>query len=77
MFMFVFRSKDDSANALEGTRFSIHANGSLEIHSVNEEDDGEYTCVTENSEGKLAITAMLEVKGKIWCLFTSPLLSSF
>ncbi|KAK3557195.1 hypothetical protein QTP70_024676 [Hemibagrus guttatus] len=55
-------SKDDSANALEGTRFSLHANGSLEIHSVNEEDDGEYTCVTENSEGKLAITAMLEVK---------------
>ncbi|MCI4375169.1 hypothetical protein PGIGA_G00106150 [Pangasianodon gigas] len=55
-------SKDDSANAIEGARFSIHANGSLEIHSVKGEDDGEYTCVTENSEGKLAITASLEVK---------------
>ncbi|KAF4078934.1 hypothetical protein AMELA_G00187350 [Ameiurus melas] len=55
-------SKDDSANALEGSRFFIHANGSLEIYSVKGEDDGEYTCVTKNSEGKLAITAMLEVK---------------
>ncbi|XP_053085306.1 neural cell adhesion molecule L1-like protein isoform X2 [Pangasianodon hypophthalmus] len=55
-------SKDDSADAIEGARFSIHANGSLEIHSVKGEDDGEYTCVTENTEGKLAITALLEVK---------------
>ncbi|KAI5108983.1 neural cell adhesion molecule L1-like protein isoform X5, partial [Silurus meridionalis] len=55
-------SKDDSANAIEGERFTIHANGSLEIHNVTGEDDGEYTCVTENSEGKLAITAILEVK---------------
>ncbi|XP_027002562.2 neural cell adhesion molecule L1-like protein isoform X7 [Tachysurus fulvidraco] len=55
-------SKDDSANALEGPRFSLHANGTLEIYSVKEEDDGDYTCVTENSEGKLAITAVLEVK---------------
>lgn len=63
--LFVFRSKDDTANAIEGARFSIHANGSLEIHSVKGEDDGEYTCVTKNSEGKSAITAMLEVKGEI------------
>ncbi|XP_060775247.1 neural cell adhesion molecule L1-like protein isoform X2 [Neoarius graeffei] len=55
-------SKDDSANALEGARFSIHTNGSLEIHNVKGEDYGEYTCVTKNSEGKSAITAMLEVK---------------
>ncbi|KAI5619498.1 neural cell adhesion molecule L1-like protein isoform X4, partial [Silurus asotus] len=55
-------SKDDSANAIEGERFTLHANGSLEIHNVTREDDGEYTCVTENSEGKLAITAILEVK---------------
>lgn len=61
----VFRSKDDSANAVEGARFSIYTNGSLEIDSVEGEDDGEYTCVTENSEGKLAITAMLKVKGEI------------
>ncbi|TSM36162.1 Neural cell adhesion molecule L1-like protein [Bagarius yarrelli] len=55
-------SKDDSANALDGARFSIHENGSLEIHTVAKEDDGEYTCITENSEGKLAVTAMLDVK---------------
>lgn len=69
IYFFVFRSKDDNANALEGSRFFIHANGSLEIHSVKGEDDGEYTCVTENSEGKLAITAKLEVKGEILDLF--------
>lgn len=62
---FVLRSKDVSANAVEGSRFLIHTNGSLEIHSLKGEDDGEYTCITENSEGKLAITAMLEVKGEI------------
>lgn len=67
--LFVFRSKDDSANAVEGERFSIHVNGSLEIHSLKMEDDGVYTCVTENSEGKLAITAVLEVKGEIPGLF--------
>lgn len=65
IYLFVIRSKDDSANALEGPRFSLHANGTLEIYSVKEEDDGDYTCVTENSEGKLAITAVLEVKGEI------------
>lgn len=64
-YLFAFRSKDDSANAVEGERFFLHANGSLEIHNVKREDDGEYTCVTENSEGKLAITAVLEVKGEI------------
>lgn len=65
-YLFVLRSKDDSADAVEGERFSIHENGSLDIHSVKAEDDGEYTCVTENSEGKLAITATLEVKGEIF-----------
>ncbi|KAM9483353.1 neural cell adhesion molecule L1-like protein isoform 2-T4 [Clarias gariepinus] len=55
-------SKNNSANSIEGERFSIHPNGSLEIHSVKAEDDGNYTCVTENSEGNLKITAMLKVK---------------
>ncbi|XP_066519183.1 neural cell adhesion molecule L1-like protein isoform X2 [Hoplias malabaricus] len=55
-------SKVDSAQAVEGSRFSVHENGSLEIHSVMQEDDGEYSCFTQNSEGKSAINAVLEVK---------------
>ncbi|XP_077054178.1 neural cell adhesion molecule L1-like protein isoform X6 [Siphateles boraxobius] len=55
-------SKADSANAVEGERFSVHKNGSLEIHNVMKEDMGEYSCFAQNSEGKVAIAATLEVK---------------
>lgn len=55
-------SKVDSASAVDGPRFSVYTNGSLEIHSVEREDEGEYSCFTENTEGKSAINAMLEVK---------------
>ncbi|XP_051996637.1 neural cell adhesion molecule L1-like protein isoform X3 [Xyrauchen texanus] len=55
-------SKADSANAVEGERFSIHTNGSLEIHNVMKEDTGEYSCFAQNTEGKVAIAATLEVK---------------
>ncbi|XP_049335405.1 neural cell adhesion molecule L1-like protein isoform X4 [Astyanax mexicanus] len=55
-------SKVDSASAVEGPRFSVYKNGSLEIHSVEREDEGEYSCFTENTEGKSAISAVLEVK---------------
>uniref|UniRef100_A0A8B9HED8 Cell adhesion molecule L1-like b n=1 Tax=Astyanax mexicanus TaxID=7994 RepID=A0A8B9HED8_ASTMX len=57
-------SKVDSASAVEGPRFSVYKNGSLEIHSVEREDEGEYSCFTENTEGKSAISAVLEVKGE-------------
>ncbi|XP_058635301.1 neural cell adhesion molecule L1-like protein isoform X6 [Onychostoma macrolepis] len=55
-------SKADSANAVEGERFSFHKNGSLEIHNVMKEDMGEYSCFAQNTEGKVAIAATLEVK---------------
>ncbi|XP_067316335.1 neural cell adhesion molecule L1-like protein isoform X3 [Pseudorasbora parva] len=55
-------SKADSANAVEGERFSVHKNGSLEIHKVMKEDMGEYSCFAQNTEGKVAIAATLEVK---------------
>ncbi|XP_067230022.1 neural cell adhesion molecule L1-like protein isoform X3 [Chanodichthys erythropterus] len=55
-------SKDDSANAVEGERFSVHKNGSLEIHNVMKEDMGEYSCFAQNTEGKVVIAATLEVK---------------
>uniref|UniRef100_A0A673G9A4 Neural cell adhesion molecule L1-like protein n=1 Tax=Sinocyclocheilus rhinocerous TaxID=307959 RepID=A0A673G9A4_9TELE len=52
----------DSANAVEGERFSVHKNGSLEIHNIMKEDMGEYSCFAQNTEGKVAIAATLEVK---------------
>ncbi|XP_056316367.1 neural cell adhesion molecule L1-like protein isoform X2 [Danio aesculapii] len=55
-------SKADSANAVEGERFTVLQNGSLEIHNVMKEDMGEYSCFAQNTEGKVAIAATLEVK---------------
>ncbi|XP_051986230.1 neural cell adhesion molecule L1-like protein isoform X2 [Xyrauchen texanus] len=55
-------SKADSANAVEGERFSVHNNGTLEIHNVIKEDSGEYSCFAQNTEGKVAIAATFEVK---------------
>uniref|UniRef100_A0A672NUE6 Neural cell adhesion molecule L1-like protein n=1 Tax=Sinocyclocheilus grahami TaxID=75366 RepID=A0A672NUE6_SINGR len=47
---------------VEGERFSVHKNGSLEIHNIMKEDMGEYSCFAQNTEGKVAIAATLEVK---------------
>lgn len=58
------RSKDDSSESVEGPRFTLHDNGSLEIYSVEEDDTGQYTCLAKNIEGSSAIDAMLYVKGK-------------
>uniref|UniRef100_A0A4W5NNW1 protein-tyrosine-phosphatase n=1 Tax=Hucho hucho TaxID=62062 RepID=A0A4W5NNW1_9TELE len=55
-------NKDDTTGSVEGPRFTVHQNGSLEIHNVEKEDMGQYTCYTKNTEGKSAITALLDVK---------------
>uniref|UniRef100_A0A8C1IFV8 Neural cell adhesion molecule L1 n=1 Tax=Cyprinus carpio TaxID=7962 RepID=A0A8C1IFV8_CYPCA len=60
--LWLHRSKTDSANSVEGERFSVYKNGSLEIHNVMKEDMGEYSCFAQNTEGKVAIAATLEVK---------------
>uniref|UniRef100_A0A8C7F9X8 Neural cell adhesion molecule L1-like protein n=1 Tax=Oncorhynchus kisutch TaxID=8019 RepID=A0A8C7F9X8_ONCKI len=56
-------NKEDSTGSLEGPRFTVHQNGSLEIYNVEKEDMGQYTCYTKNTEGTSAITALLDVKG--------------
>lgn len=58
------RSKDDSSDSVEGPRFSVHDNGTLEIYSAEKEDTGPYTCFAKNTEGSSAINVMLSVKGK-------------
>lgn len=60
----VFRSKDDTSDSVDGPRFSVHDNGTLEIYRAEKEDAGPYTCFAKNTEGSSAINAMLSVKGK-------------
>ncbi|XP_069570759.1 neural cell adhesion molecule L1-like protein isoform X4 [Brachyistius frenatus] len=55
-------SRDDSSESVEGPRFTIHDNGSLEIYSVEKSDAGQYTCLAKNTEGSSAVNAMLYVK---------------
>ncbi|XP_038863351.1 neural cell adhesion molecule L1-like protein [Salvelinus namaycush] len=55
-------NKDDTTESVEGERFSVFKNGSLQINQAGKEDSGEYVCFATNSEGKSAITAFLDVK---------------
>uniref|UniRef100_A0A665VRE8 protein-tyrosine-phosphatase n=1 Tax=Echeneis naucrates TaxID=173247 RepID=A0A665VRE8_ECHNA len=55
-------SKDDSSESVEGPRFTVHDNGSLEIYSIEKDDMGQYTCSAKNTEGTSTIDAMLYVK---------------
>lgn len=59
----LLRSKDDTSDSVEGPRFSVHDNGTLEIYSAEREDSGPYTCFAKNTEGSSAINVMLSVKG--------------
>ncbi|XP_017282449.1 neural cell adhesion molecule L1-like protein isoform X2 [Kryptolebias marmoratus] len=54
--------KDDSSESVEGPRFLVHDNHSLEIYRVEKVDAGQYTCFAENTEGSSAIDAVLYVK---------------
>ncbi|KAJ8361263.1 hypothetical protein SKAU_G00177880 [Synaphobranchus kaupii] len=55
-------AKDDTTISVEEPRFTVHENGSLEIHTVEKGDVGQYTCFATNIEGKSAITASLDIK---------------
>uniref|UniRef100_A0A8C3AQ76 Neural cell adhesion molecule L1-like protein n=1 Tax=Cyclopterus lumpus TaxID=8103 RepID=A0A8C3AQ76_CYCLU len=55
-------SKDDSPESVEGPRFSVHDNGSLEIYGTAKDDAGQYTCLAKNTEGSSAVDAALYVK---------------
>ncbi|KAM8916743.1 neural cell adhesion molecule L1-like protein isoform 3-T5 [Spinachia spinachia] len=55
-------SKDDSPESVEGPRFAVHDNGSLEIYSAEKDDAGQYTCLAKNTEGSSAVNAALYVK---------------
>lgn len=45
-------------------RFEIRSDSSLRLSQVRGEDEGTYTCVSENSVGKAEASASLQVHGK-------------
>uniref|UniRef100_W5LE38 Neural cell adhesion molecule L1-like protein n=1 Tax=Astyanax mexicanus TaxID=7994 RepID=W5LE38_ASTMX len=55
-----WRREDPEGSVKE--RFSIHENGSLQIHPAEAEDMGKYVCFAKNSEGSSSISAELFIK---------------
>ncbi|XP_075869500.1 neural cell adhesion molecule L1-like protein isoform X2 [Nelusetta ayraudi] len=53
---------DSSAEPVQDPRFSVHADGTLEISGARVEDAGRYTCLGKNTEGTSDIRATLHVK---------------
>lgn len=49
--------------SLRGRRFEIRSDHTLRLVKVREEDEGIYTCVTENSVGRTEASATLQVHG--------------
>ncbi|KAM9592702.1 neural cell adhesion molecule L1-like protein isoform 2-T2 [Trichechus inunguis] len=54
--------KVDEAKPLEGRRYYIHENGTLQINKTIEDDAGPYSCWVENAKGKTAVTANLDIR---------------
>ncbi|KAM6177271.1 neural cell adhesion molecule L1-like protein [Erethizon dorsatum] len=52
----------DEAQPLEGRRYHIHENGTLQIIGTTEEDAGSYSCWVENAIGKTAVIANLDIR---------------
>lgn len=46
------------------SRFEIRNGNNLRLFNVREQDEGTYTCTSENSVGKTEASAMLQVHGK-------------
>ncbi|XP_022520142.2 cell adhesion molecule L1-like a isoform X4 [Astyanax mexicanus] len=54
--------REDPEGSVKKERFSIHENGSLQIHPAEAEDMGKYVCFATNSEGSSSISAELFIK---------------
>ncbi|KAM9374679.1 neural cell adhesion molecule L1-like protein [Phaethornis superciliosus] len=55
-------TKDDSMEPLSTLRYELNKNGTLEIKDTKKEDSGSYACWADNSVGKRAITANLDIR---------------
>lgn len=56
---------DVSRFGLYFCRFEIRSDSSLRLSQVRAEDEGTYTCVSENSVGKAEASGTLQVHGKM------------
>uniref|UniRef100_A0A8C4IP73 Neural cell adhesion molecule L1-like protein n=1 Tax=Dicentrarchus labrax TaxID=13489 RepID=A0A8C4IP73_DICLA len=56
------RAKDETPVTTEGGRFAILQDRSFQIIRAEKNDSGNYVCVASNTEGKSAVTAVLDVK---------------
>nr|XP_020736412.1 neural cell adhesion molecule L1-like protein isoform X1 [Odocoileus virginianus texanus]XP_020736413.1 neural cell adhesion molecule L1-like protein isoform X1 [Odocoileus virginianus texanus]XP_020736414.1 neural cell adhesion molecule L1-like protein isoform X1 [Odocoileus virginianus texanus]XP_020736416.1 neural cell adhesion molecule L1-like protein isoform X1 [Odocoileus virginianus texanus]XP_020736417.1 neural cell adhesion molecule L1-like protein isoform X1 [Odocoileus virginianus len=54
--------KVEEAKPLDGRRYHVHENGTLQITKTTEEDAGSYSCWVENAKGKTAVTANLDIR---------------
>ncbi|KAL1249724.1 hypothetical protein QQF64_020729 [Cirrhinus molitorella] len=54
--------REDPEGSLDGERYSLLKNGSLQIHKVEMEDMGQYKCLADNSEGTASLTTELFIK---------------
>ncbi|KAH1167429.1 hypothetical protein KIL84_002912 [Mauremys mutica] len=54
--------RDDSIKPLEGLRYTVYENGTLEIRETKKEDSGSYTCWVTNLGGRRAIIANLGIR---------------
>ena len=62
-YLFLHRSKYGLGN-LEGNRFKVHSNGTLQIRGTCMDDQGTYLCIVSNAAGKDENRVKLEVKGE-------------
>ncbi|XP_019511054.1 PREDICTED: neural cell adhesion molecule L1-like protein [Hipposideros armiger] len=56
--------KVEEAKPLEGDRFHVHDNGTLQLNTTTEDDAGQYSCWVVNAKGRTAVTASLEVRSE-------------
>lgn len=59
---YVHRQKVEEAKPLEGRRYHVYENGTLQINRTTEDDAGSYSCWVENAKGKTAVTANLDIR---------------
>ncbi|KAM4650624.1 neural cell adhesion molecule L1-like protein isoform 2-T5 [Discoglossus pictus] len=55
----VYWNREESVTQLQGDRYNMYENGTLEILNTEAEDAGNYMCWVTNTQGKTALTAEL------------------
>lgn len=63
-FLLCFPVRSFIISLLLVPRFEIRNGNSLRLFRVKEQDEGTYTCTSENSVGKTEASAMLQVHGR-------------